>query len=113
LDADTLQEKVAFAEHINNTLSRDPMLRDAGYLPLDPASDDLFRVIADGTVLCKLINAAAPDTIDERALNVPAAGAQRARFSERLDCFLGDHGTGDKSMLATRAAVLFTLQARS
>jgi hypothetical protein len=88
--ATSLQEKVAFAEHVNNTLSRDPLLRDAGYLPLDPASDDLFRVIADGTVLCKLINAAAPETIDERALNVPAAGA-----SLRVHR-LGDRGGGER-----------------
>ena len=30
---------------------------------------DLFSVVADGVVLCKLVNEAVPETIDERAVN--------------------------------------------
>lgn len=39
------------------------------HLPLDVESDDLFRKCSDGLLLCKLINLASMDTIDERALN--------------------------------------------
>lgn len=65
------EEAQAFASHINFTLKGDEYLNSRGYLPLDPNTDDLFRKIADGILLCKLINVAAPETIDERALNFP------------------------------------------
>ena len=61
------EEKAAFAEHINRVLAGDARLADR--LPLDPTTDALFRAVGDGLLLCKLINKAQPDTIDERALN--------------------------------------------
>lgn len=61
------EEKVAFSEHINNCLVHD---RDLSHvLPIAPESDALFQSVSDGTLLCKLINAAVPETIDVRALN--------------------------------------------
>jgi len=60
-------EKAAFSEHINNCLKGDPHLK---MLPLDPNSMDLFSGVADGIMLCKLINKAVPDTVDVRALNI-------------------------------------------
>jgi len=36
---------------------------------MNPESDDIFSAMEDGIVLCKLINEAAPDTIDFRAVN--------------------------------------------
>ena len=69
------EEKAAFAEHISQTLSNDA---DVGhhtpYLPIDPASHELFTTIKDGWVLCKLINLAVKDTVDVRALNRPKPG---------------------------------------
>ncbi|KAG6520675.1 hypothetical protein ZIOFF_017735 [Zingiber officinale] len=53
--------------HINGYLGDDPFLKN--YLPLDPATNDLFDLAKDGVLLCKLINAAVPGTIDERAIN--------------------------------------------
>jgi hypothetical protein len=41
-------------------------------LPLDPNSRDLFEKSSDGLILCKLINVAVVDSIDERALNTKA-----------------------------------------
>jgi plastin-1 len=61
-------EKVAFTEHINRVLKDDERLRDR--LPLDSQSDALFTAVSDGILLCKLINKAVPDTVDERALNM-------------------------------------------
>ncbi|KAK6934527.1 Calponin homology domain [Dillenia turbinata] len=60
-------EKASYVAHINSYLRDDPFLKN--YLPLDPASDDLFNLAKDGVLLCKLINVAVPGTIDERAIN--------------------------------------------
>jgi hypothetical protein len=63
-------EKVAFTDWINYVLEKDPELQKV--LPLSDANDDLFTKTNDGIVLCKLINDAVPDTIDERAINKKA-----------------------------------------
>jgi len=47
----------------------DPHL--ANVLPLDPNSMDLFTASSNGILMCKLINKAVYDTVDERALNIP------------------------------------------
>lgn len=60
-------EKQAFSEHINMCLSHDPLVKDL--LPLDVNSMDLFEKSSNGLILCKLINVAVVDSIDERALN--------------------------------------------
>ena len=62
------QEEVeAFCDHINGTLQDDEDLK--GMLPIDPETTDLFEKCTNGLLLCKLINDAVPDTIDERVLN--------------------------------------------
>lgn len=60
-------EKGFYVAHINSYLGDDPFLSQ--YLPLDPATNDLFDLSKDGILLCKLINVAVPGTIDERAIN--------------------------------------------
>ena len=65
------EEKEAFSEHINHCLSEDPRLKDL--LPLDSSSMDLFEKTNDGLILCKLINLAQYDAIDERAMNLQSA----------------------------------------
>ncbi|PON94143.1 Dystrophin [Trema orientale] len=60
-------EKSSYVAHINSYLGDDPFLKQ--YLPLDPATNDLFDLAKDGVLLCKLINVAVPGTIDERAIN--------------------------------------------
>jgi hypothetical protein len=79
------EEKVAFTEHINNCLGSDPFLVEHGYVPMDPASSDLFKRINDGVLLCKLINQAQADTVDERALNLPAAGKKDMNLWEKQE----------------------------
>ncbi|XP_078437708.1 fimbrin-5-like [Wolffia australiana] len=61
-------EKAAYVAHINTYLGDDPFLKQ--YLPLDPTTDDIFNLVKDGVLLCKLINVAVPGTIDERAINI-------------------------------------------
>ncbi|KAF0928937.1 hypothetical protein E2562_011033, partial [Oryza meyeriana var. granulata] len=60
-------EKISYVNHINNFLGEDSFLKN--FLPLDPASNELFNLVRDGVLLCKLINVAVPGTIDERAIN--------------------------------------------
>ncbi|XP_031262198.1 fimbrin-5-like isoform X1 [Pistacia vera] len=60
-------EKASYVAHINSYLAEDPFLKK--YLPIDPATNELFEVAKDGVLLCKLINVAVPGTIDERAIN--------------------------------------------
>ncbi|KAJ6843596.1 fimbrin-5-like [Iris pallida] len=60
-------EKASYVAHINSYLGEDPFMKK--YLPLDPATNDLFNLAKDGVLLCKLINVAVPGTIDERAIN--------------------------------------------
>ncbi|KYQ96696.1 actin bundling protein [Tieghemostelium lacteum] len=61
------EEKVAYIDWINNCLSKDADLK--GKLPISEDGDAFFKACYDGLVLCKLINDAVPDTIDERVLN--------------------------------------------
>ncbi|KAK9226425.1 hypothetical protein WN943_011472 [Citrus x changshan-huyou] len=60
-------EKASYVAHINNYLAGDEFLNK--YLPIDSSSNDLFEIVKDGVLLCKLINVAVPGTIDERAIN--------------------------------------------
>ncbi|XP_012466061.1 fimbrin-2 isoform X2 [Gossypium raimondii] len=60
-------EKASYVAHINNYLAQDGFLNKN--LPIDPSSNDLFEIVKDGVLLCKLINVAVPGTIDERAIN--------------------------------------------
>lgn len=60
-------EKESYVTHINNHLAEDPFLKK--YLPIDPKTNQLFELVKDGVLLCKLINLAVPGTIDERAIN--------------------------------------------
>jgi len=75
-------EKHAFSEHLNHCLGRDPQLQQLGHLPIDPSSMDLFHAVRDGILLSKLINAAVPDTIDERALNFPKSRSRGLNIYE-------------------------------
>jgi plastin-1 len=52
---------------------------------MDPLSSDLFTRIHDGIVLSKLINKAQADTVDERALNMPAAGKKDMNLWEKQE----------------------------
>ncbi|RLM96051.1 hypothetical protein BBI17_001693 [Phytophthora kernoviae] len=61
------EETVAFTQHINNCLSSDKDVASLMPIGMDAG---LFRSVCDGVLLCKLINAAVPETIDERALNI-------------------------------------------
>lgn len=61
------EERRAYTKVINSCLAKD---KDCGTLiPINPDNMELFSVLKNGIVLCKLINCAVPGTIDERVIN--------------------------------------------
>jgi len=61
------EEKQSFVDFLNEALKDDKHV--GSRMPINPESMDLFTAIKDGLILCKLINYAVADTIDERVLN--------------------------------------------
>merc|ERR1712013_44986 len=61
------EEQVAFADRINDMFGKDTDVNHK--LPLKKDGSDMYEAMDDGILLCKIINLAAPDTIDERAIN--------------------------------------------
>ena len=61
------EEQAAFADWINDTMASDKDVMHK--LKIDETGDDMYKKIDDGVILCKMINLAAPDTIDERVIN--------------------------------------------
>lgn len=61
------EERSAYVRVINTVLKSDPDCQK--YLPINPDSMDVFLLLKDGVLLCKLVNAAAKGTIDERSIN--------------------------------------------
>jgi len=61
------EEQAAFADWINNHLGHDKDLKHKMRLSND--GSDMYEKMDDGVILCKMINLAAPDTIDERVIN--------------------------------------------
>ncbi|KAI8580720.1 hypothetical protein K450DRAFT_235628 [Umbelopsis ramanniana AG] len=60
-------ERTEFTRHINSVMAGD---RHIGHrLPIPTNTMQLFDECKDGLIMCKLINDAVPDTIDERVLN--------------------------------------------
>merc|ERR1711872_844259 len=60
------EEQVAFADWINDMFGKDTDVNHK--LPLKKDGSDMYEAMDDGILLCKIINLAAPDTIDERAI---------------------------------------------
>ena len=60
-------ETTAFASWINRNLQDDPDCQDL--VPIDCETDDLYKCVKNGILICKLINCSVPDTIDERTIN--------------------------------------------
>ena len=63
----SLEEKECFARVINMSLKDDAHCQEM--LPIDPETEDLFKVVDNGIILCKLVNIAQAGTVDERVLN--------------------------------------------
>lgn len=76
------EEKIAFVEWITDCLSKDADLK--AKFPLNTTDDSLFKACSDGILLCKLINDAVPDTIDERVINKTKLNAFRITENQIL-----------------------------
>ncbi|KAK3753038.1 hypothetical protein QZH41_014994 [Actinostola sp. cb2023] len=64
-------ETAAFADWVNTQLAEDDELKSGGYIPIDSSNNykQMFEKVKDGILLCKMINATVPNTIDMRAVN--------------------------------------------
>jgi len=64
------QEKRSFSEYLNNIqpIATDPILKID--MPLNPLSDDLFRVCSKSILFCRLINCIRPGTIEEKRIRL-------------------------------------------
>ena len=65
----SLAERRAFSTWINQHLSSDRDCARLRHLPLGVETEDLFKCVSDGIILCKAINCAKPGTVDERVMN--------------------------------------------
>jgi hypothetical protein len=59
-------EKECYCKMINKLLANEPEAKEK--LPLNPENNEVFKKIKDGVLLTKLVNLAAPGTIDERVI---------------------------------------------
>lgn len=65
------EEVAAFSQLINTQLREDALT--ARHIPLDVNSNDIFSRLDDGLILTRLINIAAPGTIEEKRVNHQAS----------------------------------------
>lgn len=63
----SVEERECFSRVINQSLENDEHCKSI--LPIDPVTEDLFKVVDNGIIFCKLVNIAQPGTVDERVLN--------------------------------------------
>ena len=61
-----VNEKECYCKMINDLLEKDEDLKNK--LPIVPESNEVFKKIKDGLILAKLVNLAAPGTVDERVI---------------------------------------------
>ena len=64
----SVEERTAFTKVINTVLIDDPVCKK--YLPIDPNTNELFTMLKNGIILCKLINKAVEGSIDDRVINI-------------------------------------------
>ena len=86
------EEQRSFSNWINANLSS---IKELDHLlPLKDDGSDLYDKITDGILLCKLINFAVPDTIDNRVIN---HGSKLSLFKkhENLTLALGSASVSD------------------
>jgi plastin-1 len=61
-----VNEKECYCKIINDLLANEEDLKNK--LPIVPESNEVFKKIKDGIILAKLVNLAAPGTVDERVI---------------------------------------------
>ena len=63
------EEEIAFADWINHALAEDPDVAHKLKLGRTKEGSDMYQKMDDGVMLCKMINLAAPNTVDNRVIN--------------------------------------------
>eukprot|EP01103_Thecamoeba_quadrilineata_P011590 TRINITY_DN2796_c0_g1_i1.p1 TRINITY_DN2796_c0_g1~~TRINITY_DN2796_c0_g1_i1.p1 ORF type:complete len:792 (-),score=250.17 TRINITY_DN2796_c0_g1_i1:8-2287(-) len=70
ISSDEREEIGFFVEYINQIVGEDPFLLLVNKVPLNATDESLFDKLGDGIILCKLLNHAVANTVDERVLNI-------------------------------------------
>jgi len=63
------EERIGFVDYINTLLKDDQDLKDQNLIPLDPKTEVIFKAVASGLLLAKLIHSIAPGSIDLKKIN--------------------------------------------
>jgi len=106
------EEQVAFADWINDMFLKDTDVNHK--LPLKKDGSDMYEKMDDGILLCKIINLAAPDTIDERAINKGKEVFASVRHTDVITCVAIDQdGLFVMTGSADTTAVVWEVTARA
>lgn len=76
------EEKYTFTNMINEIVKGDEDLKEM--IPIDAESDDLWHACSNGILLCKLINAIVPGSMDMRAVNIKKIDIYRVKENLKL-----------------------------
>jgi hypothetical protein len=71
-------EVLTFSMWINAVLGEQPMLQDRLPLDIEAEPSPLFGALKDGVLLCRLVNAVAPNALDDRAVDYTATTSKEA-----------------------------------
>jgi len=85
------EEKAGYVDYINSTLAGEECL--ANILPVNPFSSDIFSVISNGVLLCKLINRGFPNAINQMKVKLRPANDYQKNENHDL-CIQGAKDIG-------------------
>ena len=78
-----VDEKECYCKIINKLFENNEDLKSK--IPIDPESNEVFKKIKDGVILAKLVNIAAPGTVDERVITrVPGMTSEEEKANVNL-----------------------------
>ena len=78
-----VDEKECYCKIINKLFENNEDLKNK--IPIDPESNEVFKKIKDGVILAKLVNIAAPGTVDERVItHVPGMTTEEEKANVNL-----------------------------
>ena len=78
-----VDEKECYCKIINKLFENNEDLKNK--IPIDPESNEVFKKIKDGVILAKLVNIAAPGTVDERVItHVPGMTSEEEKANVNL-----------------------------
>lgn len=75
-------ETSGYVDYINSSLRSDPDLQDI--VPINPLNLELFSAVSKGVLLCKLINSAFPNSVNESKMHMKATNPYEKNENHEL-----------------------------